>query len=304
LEGNVLVEGYISYPYNNNLLKKLFNGFILWGKLIKYNFYSVVSLVSGDRPTNSMIRDRIFFKLCGISRCIGFGSMENVELSGNHDNYKFKYVMHEAECRLERLKIDGIDISEESDLSLPFYNVPDIYKITAEKWLNCMRKYPDRSLVAICPGTKQQANSWPLDRFIKVGNYIISLGKYELIVIGGPAEKGDGEKMIKAWGTGINAAGLTSVIGSAALIQKCKLLIGLDTGTTHLAASSGIPCVALYGGKNRPGKWDPLGNKHVVIRNSVQCVGCNLYDCKLLDHPCMTGITVERVIHGIQKLLR
>ncbi len=37
-----------------------------------------------------------------------------------------------------------------------------------------------------------------------------------------------------------------------------------------VAGALGIPCVALYSGVDHPGKWEPLGADHIVLRRSIR----------------------------------
>lgn len=57
----------------------------------------------------------------------------------------------------------------------------------------------------------------------------------------------------------------------AALLSKSEYFIGIDSGTMHLAASLGIPCIALYGNTD-PGQIGPQpAGKHIIIkRNSAK----------------------------------
>ena len=133
-----------------------------------------------------------------------------------------------------------------------------------------------------------------MERFEEIGRRLIAQG-IEPMVIGGPVERAMGDRLLAAWGRGINAAGQFSVMGSAALLNQCRFLVGLDTGTTHLAAALGVPCVALYADRDPPGQWEPLGEGHILLRHPVPCGGCRVKECPVPNHPCMTGISTEQV---------
>jgi ADP-heptose:LPS heptosyltransferase len=104
-----------------------------------------------------------------------------------------------------------------------------------------------------------------------------------------------GNTLVRSWGGGSNAAGQFSVAETAALLTLCDEYIGLDTGTTHLAAAVGRPSFAIYGEKNNPGHWFPLGDGHSVLWHRVECAGCRAFECPVSGHPCISGITVEAV---------
>jgi lipopolysaccharide heptosyltransferase III len=46
-----------------------------------------------------------------------------------------------------------------------------------------------------------------------------------------------------------------------------QLFLGHDSGPMHLAASVGLPCVALFGNYNLPKKWHPVGKQHRIIHH-------------------------------------
>lgn len=195
--------------------------------------------------------------------------------------------------RLERL--EGVIAKDRAaDMSVPLLCLPAEERDKARAWLE-RRQPPGTVLAAVCPGANQPANFWPLERFEEIGHRLASLKGIVPIVIGGPAEREMGERLLTAWGRGINAAGEFSVLGSAALLGQCQFLVGLDTGTTHLAAALGTPCVTISGERNPPGQWTPLGPGHIVLRHPVPCSGCGHRVCPVPDHPCMTGISTEQV---------
>ncbi len=108
-----------------------------------------------------------------------------------------------------------------------------------------------------------------------------------------------GERLVGAWGQGINAAGAFSVLESAALFESCAFMVGLDTGSTHLAAAVGTRCVILQGGRAFPGNWDPIGDQLTILRFPVPCTGCGLVECVVSQHPCMRGLGVDTVWKAI-----
>jgi ADP-heptose:LPS heptosyltransferase len=50
----------------------------------------------------------------------------------------------------------------------------------------------------------------------------------------------------------------------AVVLRKCRLLIGNDSGISHLAAALGTPVLSLFG-PTSPEVWRPLGPKVSVL---------------------------------------
>jgi ADP-heptose:LPS heptosyltransferase len=260
--------------------------------------------VSAEEPGVSrrlLRRTKFFLKVCGIPGLIGFQAAESKTRQVNPSRQPSS-LKREALRRLENLAKDGVDISLESDFSSPLLLLSEPTRRPAREWLRAGRIRMERPLVAVCPGTREPANAWPIERFAEIGRRIIDLDLYELVVCGGPAERALGDRLIAGWGRGLNAAGAFPVLGSAAVLHECLFMIGLDTGTTHLAAAVGVPCVTLQGGRVHPGRWDPLGTGHIIVRYPVACGGCGLGTCCLSRHPCMRGITVELVWQAIEEI--
>jgi glycosyl transferase family 9 (putative heptosyltransferase) len=77
-----------------------------------------------------------------------------------------------------------------------------------------------------------------------------------------------------------------------ALLSEIDVLIGGDTGVTHLAAALGTPVVALFGPTD-PALTAPRGAA-TIIHRPVPCAPCFYRVCPI-DHPCMRGIDAPAV---------
>jgi ADP-heptose:LPS heptosyltransferase len=109
----------------------------------------------------------------------------------------------------------------------------------------------------------------------------------------------------------------------ATLLRGAALYIGPDTSVSHLAASSGVPVIAIFGPTN-PMRWAPwparagaqelfarsaavqrAGNV-TVLQGSLSCVPCARAGCE--DHrqsrsDCLVDIKPERVLEEAAKIL-
>jgi heptosyltransferase-3 len=122
----------------------------------------------------------------------------------------------------------------------------------------------------------------------------------------------------------LNLVGKLAFPGIAALIARAVIYVGPDTATTHLAAATGTPTVALFGPSN-PVKWGPWprvwveepspyamrgsqvrGNVALVQGDEI-CVPCLEEGCfRHVQSPseCLRAMTPEKVIGAIEALLR
>ena len=126
-----------------------------------------------------------------------------------------------------------------------------------------------------------------------ISQIIIDYGAFP-IVFGGPENRAIGERLVGKWRTGAVAAGELSVREAAAVLEKCRLYVGNDTGTMHLAGAVGVPCVAIFAAIDWIGRWKPLGDRNHLIRKSVDCEGCHQPVCPF-DNKCLELVTVDEV---------
>ncbi|MFI3158394.1 MAG: glycosyltransferase family 9 protein [Methylococcaceae bacterium] len=166
---------------------------------------------------------------------------------------------------------------------------------------------------------------WTVEGWIQVGLYLKSLG-LKLVFSGGPVqEEMDYIANIQSQlpEDTVNLAGLVSLAQLACIIAQAKLYIGPDTGITHLAASTGIPVIALYGPTN-PVKWAPwpsgfnqstnpfdkTGSRQLnnisLIQGTGDCVPCHLEGCdrhRQSRSLCLDTLSSEQVKQAIVKAL-
>jgi heptosyltransferase III len=108
----------------------------------------------------------------------------------------------------------------------------------------------------------------------------------------------------------------------AQLLKEAALYVGPDTSTTHLAAASGCPTIALFGptsprligpwpvgGLDRP--WDPAGTIQRrgnvwVVQNPQPCLPCEKLGCEghlLSFSRCLDGLTARQVLVAVDQAL-
>ena len=148
-------------------------------------------------------------------------------------------------------------------------------------------------LLAVHIGAGAAAKRWPerhwrdlIGRFLEDGWRVIVVGGVEDAAIAsnlGPHPR------LRDW------TGRLALTETAALLERADLFIGSDSGPAHLAASAATPSVILFSGTNRPGQWRPWSRRALVLRNKVPCRPCHHKTCPLADHPCMAGLTPDRV---------
>lgn len=252
------------------------------------SFDLLVYLAPSVRRPGQILRDRLFFRVAGITRAIGFRGFPPQQKGP----YRDAVVPLEADLLVERLRADGMAVpgpgAGKMDLQL---GEPEAASVHA--WRRSLAPDGGRPWLAVGIGSKMPSKVWPLERYIDaVGRAVREFDCWP-VVFGGPEDRKLGERLLSTLGRGYNAAGLLDVRSAACAMSRCRGYLGNDTGTMHLAAAVGVPCVAIFSARARPGEWYPYGQGHRVLRHSVPCAGCELIECNQEGHPCLTGITVD-----------
>jgi ADP-heptose:LPS heptosyltransferase len=173
----------------------------------------------------------------------------------------------------------------------------------AKNWLSLSGLNRQQVLIGMGVGSKMPAKTWPRDRYTLLGRRIIEELNGIPIIFGGPEDRALGDNLIKEWTVGGNAAGELNVRQAAAALSFCRLYLGNDTGTMHLAAAVGTRCVAIFSARTFPGCWYPYGSGHTVLRANVPCEGCMLEKCREFDLACLKLISVEEVMDACRRAL-
>lgn len=99
-----------------------------------------------------------------------------------------------------------------------------------------------------------------------------------------------------------NWVGKTGLCELAAIIERCSMVIGPDSGPGHLAASLGVPYLGLFGPTD-PERVAAWGSKHLALKSELGCAPCGKRECPGLDNLCMRTISPERVIRAVGESL-
>ena len=118
--------------------------------------------------------------------------------------------------------------------------------------------------IAIHPGSGSSKKNWPVERWRELGSRLLADGA-ELILIGGEADGAQLAALGEAWrGLPIHEARDLPLPILAAVLERCALFVGHDSGISHLAAAVGTRCVLLFGATD-PAIWAPANAGVTVL---------------------------------------
>ncbi len=287
-----LVDGYVRYRAGTRNPFELLR--LAWE--IRSLRPDVVVYLMPVRPLKKVQRDRLFFRLAGVRRMVGFPGED--ELTHPFDKTTGLY---ESEAgRLARLLRPLGDAAIEDPLNWSL-NLTAGERALALAELGELGNHP---LIVCGPGTKMQAKDWGQENWRAL---LERLGgaypAYGLVMVGAGDDGAAADFAGRAWkGPLVNLCGRLSPRETAAVIERAAVFLGPDSGPMHLAASVGVPCVIAFSARGLPGVWFPPG-QHQIIYHQTECFGCELVTCTVEKRRCLTSITVEEMAAAVDRVL-
>jgi heptosyltransferase-2 len=114
------------------------------------------------------------------------------------------------------------------------------------------------------PGSGSPRKNWPLEKWRALGRTLLESGA-QLILVGGEADEPRVAALCQAWKDApILVARHLPLPELAAILARCRLFLGHDSGISHLAAATGAPCLLLFGPTD-PAIWAPANPQVRVL---------------------------------------
>lgn len=161
-----------------------------------------------------------------------------------------------------------------------------------------------RPRVACLPIGSWPAKTWAPERFALAMDQLAETA--DVIWLWGPGERERVEAARARMRRPSRLAPDTDWQGLGALLSRCALLVGNDSGPKHVAVALGVPTVTVYGPTN-PKTWHPPSGPHAaVFAEGLDCLFCNANRCPLPGDRhmrCMHDVSVERVVAAARALL-
>jgi ADP-heptose:LPS heptosyltransferase len=270
-------------------------------KILYYFGYTDVPL---PRALKKTLLHLSFFKLCGFKRVIGWKeAIIDNKKNKSADTVESEYYRYLRIADMAGNNNEAGNFYESNSVFLNLdYAKPDIYKLIEN--FNIKGDY-----ISIGIGGLYEVNRYFNKRYAAVIEMISDkFTNMGFVLIGGEKDYDEGEK-IKSALRGelsknvINICGKSSVIESAYIIGNGVIYIGNDTGTTHLAAMTGCPILAIFSARERKEKYFPYGKNNITIRKDIECENCGLKVCAEKNTKCVDIISVKEVFDSAVKLI-
>ena len=95
-----------------------------------------------------------------------------------------------------------------------------------------------------------------------------------------------------------------SIAELAAVLRRCRLHVGADSGVLHVAVALGLPTVSLFRDYHDADSWTPAGAKHRVFLAPCICVNRPVQPCAPAARAdCLAKLEVAQIERAVHDLL-
>lgn len=157
----------------------------------------------------------------------------------------------------------------------------------------------DRKVCVLAASAGWGAKQWPAERYGVLARELRAMGFVPLV--NAPKKDDAVAASVIAASGGAAETAVCNVAGLIALIRRTSLLVGGDSGPTHLAAALGIPLVALYGPTD-PARNGPWGSGPMRVLRGAGSLTSHKRVAEI--DAGLARITVDEVMHEVKALMR
>jgi lipopolysaccharide heptosyltransferase III len=133
---------------------------------------------------------------------------------------------------------------------------------------------PGSPVLAIGPAANWRGKEWRAERFAELATRLTApdapFAAARVAVLAAAHERPQAAPLLAALpaARAIDLVGKTDLLTAAAVLRRCALFIGNDTGLMHLAAAAGAPTLGLFG-PSAVEQYAPWGRCTAVVRTVV-----------------------------------
>jgi len=158
------------------------------------------------------------------------------------------------------------------------------------------------AFAALCPFTTRPQKHWFEDRWSQLANHLQENFGLPSVILGGPGDMDASRRIAELSGSGVcSAAGSTTLRQAAAIIRRSSLVVGVDTGLTHMGYALEVPTIALFGATRPYLDTDWMPGK--VLYHPHECSPCRRRPTCEGKFQCMEMITTREVLSAAASLL-
>lgn len=185
---------------------------------------------------------------------------------------------------------------------------------SVDAWLDTRRVPHAAQVIVVHASAGNPFRRWPERAFAElVGKLAESDGKRWIILTAGPSDRDAVARILSQARADVGASAGRIVDGEGlnlaelrALVDRAALFIGGDSGPMHIASTSDVPMVTLYGPTQpvRSGPWRPPTRPALAVdAGSLPCRPCDQRHCAPGDFRCLTQVPSSAVMQAALRAL-
>ncbi len=207
--------------------------------------------------------------------------------------------VHNVEFNLDALRSLDIPIVSRK-LFLP---VNIVHEEFADEFIK-ENKLGTKKIIGISKTGGWESKRYKVDDYIVLMNMLNKIYDINFILFWGNQKEKDDCEYIKSKILKSNAYVIpeSPIRYLGAIIKKCDLVIGNDSGPLHIAVAMGVPTLGIYGPTN-PKLQGPYGENNLsIVNEKLDCLYCNLLDCPI-GNICMTELSKDKIADKVKELI-
>ncbi|MCB0721607.1 MAG: glycosyltransferase family 9 protein [Ignavibacteriae bacterium] len=206
--------------------------------------------------------------------------------------------VHNVDFNLDALRKMDIPITSKQ-LILPL-NV--VHREFAEDFIKS-NNIDSKPILGISLTGGWEAKRYKMNDYIELIRMILNMYNINIVLLwGNDEEKKEAEEIHAVFKDRSFIIPDSPIKYLGAIIERCDAIIGNDSGPLHLAVSTGVPTLGIYGPTN-PLLQGPYGDKNLtVVKEDLDCLYCNLLECPI-GNLCMVELAKDSLIAKFNELI-
>jgi heptosyltransferase-2 len=168
----------------------------------------------------------------------------------------------------------------------------------------------DCTLIALGIGAQSPGRRWPIERYAAVIRELAMQYSLFAVITCAPSEHPDAARLARMLPSSALISDGPNIRETCALLSRCNLFIGNDTGAAHLAAAMDCPTVVISrhpmsgdpAHPNSPERFAPWCASSRVLQPERGLGGCTVR-CRHVEPHCIKQVTVADVVLAVKTML-
>ncbi len=157
--------------------------------------------------------------------------------------------------------------------------------------------------VLIQPTATLPTKQWPAARFAGLGDWILKNCGIPVIFTAAAHERYLLDEIQRTALSRHTYWADLPLMDLFALIERCRLFAGCDSGPAHAAAALKRPLVVVWGSSNLQA-WHPWETNYEAVGSNLPCIPCPGYECSVFGEPrCILEVSLPRVAEACARML-